>query len=70
MFFRIIYIEAFKKAHVLTAIEDVSNLKFGQNKQIMVPLNEMTQVLRVVKDQVLCFGQWVRLKRTMFKVRV
>ncbi len=63
-----IYVEAFKQPHVKAAIEDVSNLKMGLYKQEMVPIKEMPDVLRVMKDVVrLKQGSWVRLKRTMFK---
>ena len=63
-----IYIEAFKQTHVKQAIEGVSNLRLGQWTQKMVPIKEMTDVLRVVKEQVgLKTKQWVRLKRGVFK---
>ena len=63
-----IYIEAFKQTHVKQAIEGVSNLRLGQWTQKMVPIKEMTDVLRVVKEQVgLKPKQWVRLKRGVFK---
>ena len=63
-----IYIEAFKQSHVKTAIEGITNLRLGQYNQQMVPFKEMTDVLRVVKEQVgLKAKQWVRLKRGLFK---
>ena len=63
-----IYIEAFKQTHVKQCIEGVSNLRLGQWSQKMVPIKEMTDVLRVVKEQVgLKPKQWVRLKRGVFK---
>ena len=63
-----IYIEAFKKAHVQQVIEGITNLRIGQWNQKMVPIKEMTDVLRVVKEQVgLRPRQWVRLKRGLFK---
>ena len=63
-----IYIEAFKQSHVKTAIEGVTNLRLGQYNQQMVPFKEMTDVLRVVKEQIgLKPKQWVRLKRGLFK---
>lgn len=46
-----IYIEAYKQPHVKAAIENVGNLKMGLYKQQMVPIKEMTDVLRVVKEQ-------------------
>ena len=39
-------------------------LRLGQYNQQMVPFKEMTDVLRVVKEQIgLKSKQWVRLKR-------
>lgn len=46
-----IYIEAYKKSHVKSAMENVSNLRVGIWQQQMVPIKEMTDVLRVVKEQ-------------------
>ena len=63
-----IYIEAYKQQHVKQAIEDIGNLKIGKWQQLMVPIKEMTDVLRVVKDTTaLKRGSWVRIKRSMFK---
>ncbi|XP_011871272.1 PREDICTED: transcription elongation factor SPT5-like [Vollenhovia emeryi] len=42
-----IYIEAYKQPHVKAAIENVGNLRMGIWKQRMVPIKEMTDVLRV-----------------------
>lgn len=62
------YIEAFKQTHVKNAIEGISNLKMGLYKQQMVPITEMTDVLRVTKEQTgLKPKQWVRLKRGIYK---
>ncbi|KAJ8976751.1 hypothetical protein NQ317_019414 [Molorchus minor] len=46
-----IYIEAYKQPHVKAAIENVGNLRIGIWKQQMVPIKEMTDALRVVKEQ-------------------
>ncbi|XP_073975889.1 transcription elongation factor subunit Spt5 [Rhodnius prolixus] len=63
-----IYIEAYKHAHIKQAIENVGNLRMGSWKQQMVPIKEMTDVLRVVKVQTgLRPKQWVRLKRGIYK---
>ncbi|KAK0085563.1 hypothetical protein PV325_004872 [Microctonus aethiopoides] len=63
-----IYIEAYKQPHVKAAIENVGNLRMGIWKQQMVPIKEMTDVLRVVKEQMGLKGkQWVRLKRGIYK---
>ena len=55
---------------VLQAIEDIGNLQIGKWQQLMVPIHEMTDVLRVVKDAAsssLRRGSWVRIKRGMYK---
>ncbi|KAL7306543.1 hypothetical protein TKK_0001235 [Trichogramma kaykai] len=63
-----VYIEAYKQPHVKAAIENVGNLRMGQWKQQMVPIKEMTDVLRVIKEQTgLKAKQWVRLKRGIYK---
>lgn len=63
-----IYVEAYKQAHVKHAIEGVGNLRIGQWKQQMVPIKEMTDVLKVVRGTAnLKSKQWVRLKRGVFK---
>lgn len=63
-----IYIEAFKQTHVKAIIDKVGSLKMGIWKQEMVPIKEMTDVLRVVKEQSgLKPKQWVRLKRGLYK---
>ena len=63
-----IYVEAFKQSHVKQAIEGITNLRLGQWQQQMVPIKEMTDVLRVVKEQIgLRPRQWVRLRRGLYK---
>ncbi|KAL6739230.1 hypothetical protein Aduo_012706 [Ancylostoma duodenale] len=62
----IIYIEAFKQSHVANAINGVSAL--NQFNVTMVPIKEMVDTLRVVKDiPQLKVNSYVRLKRTMYK---
>ena len=62
------YIEAFKQQHVKQAIEDIRNLSHGKWQQLMVPIKEMTDVLRVFKDDAaLKRGSWVRIKRGMYR---
>ncbi|PIO68445.1 Supt5 repeat protein [Teladorsagia circumcincta] len=62
----IIYIEAFKQSHVASAINGVSAL--NQFNVTMVPIKEMVDTLRVVKDvPALKVNSYVRLKRTMYK---
>ena len=63
-----IYVEAYKQTHVKQAIEGIGNLRLGQWQQHMVPIKEMTDVLRVVKETAhLKEKQWVRLKRGIYK---
>lgn len=63
-----IYIEAFKQTHVKQAIQGIGNLRLGLWKQTMVPITEMTDVLKVTKDASnIKMGQWVRLKRGLYK---
>ncbi|TKR68130.1 hypothetical protein L596_024159 [Steinernema carpocapsae] len=61
-----IYIEAYKKSHVLVAIQGVSQLN-GLNIK-MVPLSEMQDTMKVIryKPQVRK-GDFVRLAKTMYK---
>ncbi|KAE9415962.1 hypothetical protein Angca_008385, partial [Angiostrongylus cantonensis] len=62
----IIYVEAFKQSHVANAINGVSAL--NQFNVTMVPIKEMVDTLRVVKDvPALKVNSYVRLKRTMYK---
>ena len=52
------------------AIEGIGNLAMGKWQQMMVPIHEMTDVLRVVKDTAstsLKQGSWVRIKRGIYK---
>uniref|UniRef100_A0A4W3HGL2 Transcription elongation factor SPT5 n=1 Tax=Callorhinchus milii TaxID=7868 RepID=A0A4W3HGL2_CALMI len=63
-----IYIEAYKQTHVKQAIEGVGNLRIGYWNQQMVPIKEMTDVLKVVKEVTnLKPKSWVRLKRGLYK---
>lgn len=63
-----IYIEAYKQTHVKQAIEGIGNLRIGYYQQQMVPIREMTDVLKVVKETAhLKPKTWVRLKRGVFK---
>ena len=63
-----IYMEAYKQAHVKQAIEGISSLKLGAFKQQMIPLTEMPDVLKVVRDvATIKRGSWVRLKRGIYK---
>ncbi|KAA0192293.1 hypothetical protein HAZT_HAZT006833 [Hyalella azteca] len=63
-----VYIESFKQSHVKQAVEGVSNLRIGLWTQTMVPIQQMTDVLRVVKSvPSLKKNVWVRLRRGIFK---
>lgn len=61
-----VYIEAFKKSHVLTAIDDISGLnRYGLK---MVPIEEMPDCLKVIKrSSGLKSGTYVRMLRTKYK---
>ena len=46
----------------------ITSLRIGQYAQQMVPIKEMTDVVRVVKERIgLRPRQWVRLKRGIYK---
>ncbi|XP_065653569.1 transcription elongation factor SPT5-like [Hydra vulgaris] len=63
-----IYIEAYKQTHVKAAIEGFGALRLGIWKQQMVPINEMADVLKVVKDIVQIKPKsWVRIRRGLYK---
>ncbi|XP_058789621.1 transcription elongation factor SPT5-like [Phymastichus coffea] len=62
-----VYIEAYKQVHVKAAIENINSLKQGIWRQQMVPISEMVDVLRVRNRINLKSGQWVRIKRGMYK---
>ncbi|CAM9491533.1 unnamed protein product [Lampetra planeri] len=63
-----IYIEAYKQTHVKQAIEGVGNLRMGFWNQQMVPIKEMTDVMKVVNEVTnLKPKSWVRLRRGIFK---
>ncbi|KAL4224649.1 Transcription elongation factor SPT5 [Mactra antiquata] len=63
-----IYIEAYKQTHVKQAIEGVGSLRLGQWSQMMVPIKEMTDCLKVVRETaILKPKSWVRLKRGIYK---
>ena len=62
-----IYVEAYKQIHVKAAIENISSLKMGFWQQQMVPIKEMTDVLRVKNHVNLKQNQWVRVKRGIYK---
>lgn len=63
-----IYIEAYKQTHVKQAIDGINNLRLGLHRQTMVPISEMTDVLRVVKEQPkIKRDQFVRIKRALYK---
>ncbi|XP_014204352.1 transcription elongation factor SPT5-like [Copidosoma floridanum] len=63
-----IYVEAYKQIHVKAAIENITNLRMSYWGQIkMVPIKEMTDVLRVNSTTNLKSAQWVRMKRGLYK---
>ncbi|XP_041730962.1 transcription elongation factor SPT5-like isoform X2 [Coregonus clupeaformis] len=63
-----IYVESYKQTHVKAAIDGIGNLRMGFWNQQMVPIKEMTDVLKVVKEVTnLKPKSWVRLKRGLYK---
>ena len=77
---KVIYMYYYVHMHVCTsiisilisnqAIEDIGNLAIGKWQQMMVPNNQMADVLRVVKDAAnsnLKQGSWVRIKRGIYR---
>ncbi|OON21811.1 Supt5 repeat protein, partial [Opisthorchis viverrini] len=63
-----IYVEAFKQTHVKQAIEGITALRLSQYKQQLVPISEMTEVMRVVKESgQLKADQWVRVKSGLYR---
>lgn len=64
----IIYIESFKQTHVKVAIEGIRNLRIGFWNMKMVPIKEMTDVIRVIKEVTnLKPKSWVRLRRGLYR---
>ncbi|VDN98167.1 unnamed protein product [Rodentolepis nana] len=63
-----LYIEAFKQTHVKQAIDGLKALARAQFDQKLVPVDEMVDVLRVVKESAqLKPKQWVRIKGGRYK---
>nr|CAH8858099.1 unnamed protein product [Trichobilharzia regenti] len=63
-----IYVEAFKQTHVKQAIEGITALRLSTYKQHLVPIEEMTEVVRVVKETgQLKPDQWVRIKSGLYR---
>jgi transcription elongation factor SPT5 len=57
-----IYVEAYQQAHVMTAVQGMSNVY--ASKLRLVPVNEMVDCLTIkVKSSDLKVGAWVRMKR-------
>ncbi|KAK4470075.1 hypothetical protein MN116_006539 [Schistosoma mekongi] len=63
-----IYVEAFKQTHVKQAIDGITALRLSMYKQQLVPIEEMTEVVRVVKETgQLKPDQWVRIKSGLYR---
>jgi transcription elongation factor SPT5 len=63
-----IYVESFKQTYVKEAISNMASLRGGIVNQHMVPINEMTDVLKIVKTTPrMKAHQWVRIKRGVYK---
>ena len=57
-----IYLEARKKDDIIDAVDGVANV-YIRGKNILVPVKERPDLLRVQKSQELIPGGWVRIKR-------
>lgn len=57
-----IYVEARRQADVLEACENIS-FCYPHSKMILIPINEMPDLLRVTKSKTLEPGNYVRMKR-------
>uniref|UniRef100_A0A7N4PDB0 Transcription elongation factor SPT5 n=1 Tax=Sarcophilus harrisii TaxID=9305 RepID=A0A7N4PDB0_SARHA len=64
-----VYVEAHKLCHVLDAIQDVASLRQGCGYPKPVPVEEMTDVLKVRRCQApsLRPGSWVRVRAGLYK---
>ncbi|XP_044530704.1 transcription elongation factor SPT5-like [Gracilinanus agilis] len=64
-----IYVEAYKASHVLQAIEGVASLRQGCLHPQQVPIQEMTDVLKVLSKEVpsLQPKSWVRVRTGLYR---
>ena len=65
-----VYIEAYKEAHVMAAIEDISFLRAGMYNRKLVTRKEMPDILRVGRTnsrKEVSEGAWVRPARGEYK---
>lgn len=63
-----VYVEAYKATHVKRAIEGIYGFRFGMYNQKMVPIEEMTDVLRVVSTTPeVRPNSFVRFKRGLYR---
>ncbi|XP_036610159.1 transcription elongation factor SPT5-like [Trichosurus vulpecula] len=64
-----IYVEAYKPSHVVEAMEGVASLRQGCQHQKLVPMQEMTDVLKVLVKEApsLQPKSWVRVRAGLYK---
>jgi transcription elongation factor SPT5 len=60
-----LYVEARKAEDITPALENISNIFFG-TKPMMLPLEEMPDLLRITKTRQLEPGMYVRIKRGLY----
>jgi transcription elongation factor SPT5 len=60
-----LYVEARRAEDITPALENISNIFFG-TKPLMLPLEEMPDLLRIVKTRTLEPGMYVRIKRGVY----
>ena len=61
-----VYIESRRKADVSTAVDGIPNA-YPHSKTILVPINEMPDLLRVRPTKLLSSGMYVRIKRGKYQ---
>jgi len=61
-----VYVEARKQADVMAACEGILNL-YPRTKMVLVPINEMPDLLRTTKTKSLEPGMYVRIKRGKYQ---
>lgn len=61
-----VYVEAYKQPQVLKALDNIPNA-YPRTKIILVPINEMTDLLRVQQNKAVEPGMYVRIKRGKYQ---
>lgn len=61
-----VYVEAWKQPQVLKAVDNIPNA-YPRSKMILVPINEMTDLLRVQQSKPVEPGMYVRVRRGKYQ---